>query len=378
MFKYNEIIGQLIKEIRGTPAHTKLPSRHELCLLYKCTRTTIDRAISELTTQGYLYSQQGSGTFVASDNNNPQIVHSWAFIVQDIRNQPYAEMLRGITDLANKNGIGVQIYNTDNDLGKQQSIIKSLKKANIEGLVIVPVITSEPQYEIFMWLKSQNIPFVFCNRGIEELPEIPLIRASAFYGGYLATKLLFERGYKRPAYISYILGRIPMERLEGYMAAIDEQGREIYRNLIVHRCFAPGSSTGEVIKINDIYPHENGKDYEPLGYLEAKKLLQLPMPPDSFFCSSEATLEGVYKAVRDTGLEIPGNIGITSYDNSPICKQQHPQVTAVSSIGYEIGHKAAIVLHKMMKGEAVSDFNRYILHPIIIERESCLGPGEKV
>ena len=358
MFKYTKLMTRLLKEIRETTADTKLPSRQELCSQYQCTRTTIDRAIKELTAQGYLYSHQGSGTYVASTEfSNPQITHTWGLIVPNIQFQLYSSMLRGVADVANKNGISVQIFNTDNEPSKQRHIIRNLVKLKINGLLIVPNTVTEPQYEIFFWLKSQNIPFVFCNRGVEEMVNAPLVCSNSFYGGYLATKHLFEKGYKNPAIITSRFYRLPMDRMQGYLAAVSEQGIKLNRDQIVYRCGVPQAAD------------------QPLAYSETRKLLELKERPDSIFCSSEHTLAGVYKAVQDAGLKIPDDIGVISHDNSPMCLQHFPHVTAVTLDCYQIGHHAAILLEKLMKGEEAPDFNIHVLQPELVIRQSCLGPG---
>ena len=52
----------------------KITSRNKLCRKYNFSRTTIDRAIRELTAAGYLAARQGSSTYVISDKaiNQPQ------------------------------------------------------------------------------------------------------------------------------------------------------------------------------------------------------------------------------------------------------------------------------------------------------------------
>lgn len=44
----------------------KITSRNKLCIKYNYSRTTIDRAVQELTNAGYLASRQGSSTYVIS------------------------------------------------------------------------------------------------------------------------------------------------------------------------------------------------------------------------------------------------------------------------------------------------------------------------
>lgn len=44
----------------------RIPTEYELCERFSISRTSVRQALAELTQEGYLYRQQGSGTFVSS------------------------------------------------------------------------------------------------------------------------------------------------------------------------------------------------------------------------------------------------------------------------------------------------------------------------
>ncbi len=57
-------IERLIKD-RKLKAEDKIPNEEELCALFKVSRTTVRKAVSELVKRGTLYRQHPKGTFVA-------------------------------------------------------------------------------------------------------------------------------------------------------------------------------------------------------------------------------------------------------------------------------------------------------------------------
>ena len=65
MLRYLEVKEAILERITRQEPNTRLPSRKKLCDEFLISRTTIDRAISDLLKDGYLYSVAGSGTFVA-------------------------------------------------------------------------------------------------------------------------------------------------------------------------------------------------------------------------------------------------------------------------------------------------------------------------
>ena len=70
----------------------KISSRNQLCRKYNYSRTTVDRAIRELTAAGYLASRQGSSTYVISDKviDCPQHL----FVVSSFQDQNTTNAIR--------------------------------------------------------------------------------------------------------------------------------------------------------------------------------------------------------------------------------------------------------------------------------------------
>ena len=65
MSVYQEVKRRIIADIESLPPHTRLPARPLLCEQYFASRTTIDRVITSLCAEGYLYAVKKSGTYVA-------------------------------------------------------------------------------------------------------------------------------------------------------------------------------------------------------------------------------------------------------------------------------------------------------------------------
>ena len=70
MNKTLQLENQLLNEIRSNkyPPGKLIPSRNSLAKKFDCSRTTVERAIANLTRNGYLEARKGSGTFVRSSS----------------------------------------------------------------------------------------------------------------------------------------------------------------------------------------------------------------------------------------------------------------------------------------------------------------------
>ena len=355
-FRYNEIMDLLLEDIKQMKPHTKIQSRPALCQKYLCTRTTIDRAISQLVGEGYLYSIAGSGTYVSDMTldgaiNPNKDVSNWGVILPNVMSDTYPGILRGIEDFAQAKDINILIGNSDNDEAKQYSYIVRLITSKVKGMVIIPAISDGINSEMYSYLQNSKIPFVFCNRPVPGI-SVPLIASNDFYGGYIATKELIEKGYKKAAYISKVMYKTSTDRYQGYVAALNEGGLEANSSLV----FMKGDGT----------PFE-------VGYSKLDSLIKSGRDLDSVFCFNDAIAEGAVKAIEDNKLRVSDDIGVIGYDNTNICEKMRPKLTSVSYKTYEIGHKAAEILHGMIEGELTDNTTLCIFQPSLIERDSCSG-----
>ena len=346
---YKTIKEKLKAEIKLLKQDDRLPSRTKLVEKYGVTRTTIERAISELIGEGLLYSKDGSGTYVSEQAANINSSNkNLGVILPNIMYDTYPGIIRGIEDIANENGINVVLCNTDNNVEKQSNYIYKLIASNISGIIIVPAVSKKIDLEPYEKLQENGIPLVFCNRGIEGITA-PRVVSNNFYGGYLATKHLVNRGYKKIAFISRPLYSVSNERYQGFMAALSEGG----------------------IGYNDDYAvFENSFEYNNPGYDSVKKML-LKHEPDAFFCFNDKIAQGVYHAVEEEGLKVGSEIGIVGYDNTSICESLPVKLTSVKFKNYEIGSIAAEIFLSILKEEDVEKNKTVILQPELVVRESC-------
>jgi DNA-binding LacI/PurR family transcriptional regulator len=354
---YLKVKESITKDIKLMKPNERLPSRTELGKKYQVARTTIDRAISELIGEGYLYSRDGSGTYVAGNetpalvtDNNLNVIN-WGVIVPDITRDTYPGILRGVEDVANQHNINVVICNTDNEFEKQTNYIKKLIDANITGVIIVPALKGKVDMLSFQRLREKKIPFIFCNRGVGGV-EAPKVIPNTFYGGYLATRHLIECGYRRIAFVSRPVYSITMERYQGYLGALLDAGMEINENYVFF---------------------DESFDCR-TGYENTKRLLTQTPRPDAIFANNDPTAEGAYDAVVEAGLQVGVDIGLVGYDNdSHICERLPVKLTSIKFKSYEIGSKAAELLWEISQGNNIPNNKTIIFNPELVIRESSKG-----
>ncbi len=354
MLRYKEIKNALLDEISYMKAGEKLKSRPYLCRKLDTTRATLDKAIKELEREGYLFSQNGSGTYVRERFSGLSMQgNNWAVIVPNVMDAIYPGLVRGVENIAQKHGVNVILCNSDNDGEKQEHYIKRLISNGVDGFIMVPVICNrlEDNLKLYKRLTEAQIPFVFCNRSIEGI-DAPVITSNDFYGGYIATRFLIGKGYRKIAYIAKEKYKTSMDRCHGYISALIENGLEVNRKIIsLENGGQPGKKFLSML--------EDGQEI------------------DAVFCFNDRVAREVYGAVGQVGLRISEDVGIVGYDNDDFGNLLSPRLTSVSYKNVEIGEKAAEVLWKLIRKESKSDFQYYLFQPAILERESCRGKEKR-
>jgi DNA-binding LacI/PurR family transcriptional regulator len=356
MLRYKEIKNMLATEIAKMKSNERLPSRPELCKKLDTARATLDKAINELLTEGLLYSKGRIGTYVANNAANEEAAiykGNWGVIVPDVRETMYAEIVRGVENVALRYGNNIILCNSDLHFEKQEQHIKRLNYSGISGLIIFPVVSPDirENSRLHSQLTELKVPFVFCHRNAEGI-DAPVVASNNFYSGYIATKHLLEKGYRHIAYISRYKNATSLDRCHGYITALLENGVKVNPEIIVF---------------------EDKNHMQFFGYEAMRKALASGQQVDAVFCFNDQAIRGVYQAVGEAGLVVSDDIGVIGCDNDDICEKVTPQVTSLAYNNLGMGTKAAEMLYKQINKEDLPDYQFYLFQPELIMRDSCLG-----
>ena len=62
---------------------------------------------------------------------------------------------------------------------------------------------------------------------------------------------------------------------------------------------------------------------------EIVKILKSKKLPEVLICANDSNAFAVISALKDMGLKIPEDIGVTGFDDTPLCEKANPQITTV-------------------------------------------------
>lgn len=352
---YAKVKHELEQRIAVMEANQRLPSRNALIRQYSVTRTTIDRAIAELTAEGRLYSHKGSGTYVAEKSGAPlqNASRSIGIVLPNIQDYNYPGILRGVLDVAEKRSQNVIISNTDDLIEKQKRNIEQLIDANIKGLIIIPV-SSDIEIDSYKSLQRHKIPFVFVNRPITGIMA-PLSTQNNFYGAYLATEYFIQTGHTTIAFISRTMHMTNKERFHGYLAALHKYGISFDRSLVYFE--SPNGSDLPIAEKNT-------------GTKAMKHLLQTNAAIDAVLCTNDRIALNALTLALGMGIRVPDDISFFGFDNSDICEISPVKLSSVSFDRYTIGVNAANLLLNKLDYADADGFEILTTMPEIVIRES--------
>jgi len=235
------------------------------------------------------------------------------------------EIIRGVDAVAAGADVGVALSHLD---GRHRPSPKWLDAALARrplGMMFVLCTVTDPQRQR---LERQRIPFVVVDSDSATSASVPTVGANNWNGGLLATRHLIELGHRR---IALVAGPADVlcsrARVAGFRSAHEEAGLLVDPTLVRY-----------------------GNFYVDGGYEHAMALLTGADGPTAIFAGSDMQAMGVYRAARQLGLDIPGDLSVIGYDNLPVAAWIGPGLTTVNQPLRDMAGTATRMLLDLARG----------------------------
>jgi LacI family transcriptional regulator len=270
--------------------------------------------------------------------------HLIGLIIPNIQNSFFADLARGVEDVAYKNNYAVMLCNYDEDPKKELFYLDVMQAEQVDGIILPPAHEEDADVQR---VRQSGIPVVCVDRSLTD-PTIDKVEVDNAQGAFEAVQHLIVRGHRRIGLISgpgdTSTGR---ERLEGYRRAHAQAGLEVDENLI---------------RFGD-YKQQSGREI-------SDALLSLPQAPTALFACNNLMMIGALETIFARGLKIPKQVAIIGYDDLPLAAVFDPPLTVVQQPAYEVGQRAAELLLKRLEDPSCSIGNLRLSPKLIIRNSS--------
>ena len=114
---------------------------------------------------------------------------------------------------------------------------------------------------------------------------------------------------------------------------------------------------------------------EAWGHAAVARLFDGSDRPDAIFCGNDQIARGVIDALRERGLDVPGDVGVVGFDNWEIvAAQSRPPLTSVDMNLAALGREAGLTLLSLVDGKPVQAGIRKLPCRLVV-RQSCGRPA---
>jgi len=265
-------------------------------------------------------------------------------LLPNISNPFYSEIVKGIEDVANRNGYNIMLCNTDSDIKREKKYIKMLKTRLADGAILM---ASEISCEELTEL-AKEVSMVQCCEYKEGIP-VSHVSIDNEKAAYKATKHLISLGHRKIAFIGannqFLSSNL---REKGYLRALSDEGIEPNPDYL---CYGD-------------YSYKS-------GLRNMKKLLNLQERPTAVFCVSDVMAIGAIRLAMEENLKVPEELAVCGFDNIHFSWMFTPSVTTIAQPMYDLGCTAMDALIRIIEGKS-SEVIHYFLEYELIIRDSTV------
>ena len=221
-------------------------------------------------------------------------------------------------------------------------------QTRVDGLVLLAPLSDRP--DIVSMLRELETPMAQVSPG-ERISDAISVNPRDKEASELLTEHVLSRGHRR---VGFIQGDprhgSSHKRLNGFVAGLRRHGHVCDKRLIVQGFFT----------------FDSGKD-------AAYRLLAARPRPTAIIASNDDMAAGAIVAARELGLDVPGDVSVVGFDDSPIAAHTWPPLTTMRQPISEMASTAAFRLIDHIAGAEEGSRNREF-DCEIVERESLAAP----
>jgi LacI family transcriptional regulator len=240
-------------------------------------------------------------------------------VLPDLTNPLFPPIVRGIEEILEPAGYSGLIVNTDNDPGREQTLIEHLRSRQVEGLIVA---TARVDHPLLEQLHRDGVVMVMVNRRPGGV-DVPSITPDDAAGVELAVRHLAELGHTR---IAHVAG--PQSTSTGTTRA--RSFRAVVRHL---------GLDDDPALVTTAASWSEGAGADGL-----RRLLDSGVEFTGIFAGNDLIALGCYDVFFERGIECPAQMSVVGFNDMPFLDKLRPPLTTIAIPHQQIGAEAARLL----------------------------------
>src|SRR5579883_435289 len=275
-----------------------------------------------------------------------------AVLVGDNVDPYFAEITRGVEEVANEQGYLTIICNTDRNPTKELHYLRALRDYRTDGIIFAGGGLNNPEHteqveKIITEMQGRGAAVIALS---QHTLHVPSIQIDNFGGGHDITTMLLEMGHRRIALVAGPANlTVANIRMQGYMAALVEKGIAIDPHLILIGNFDQASGERAAQVIAQMEPAQR---------------------PTAIFAANDEMAFGVMLELQQQGLRVPQDISVCGFGDIPMARLIVPALTTVHDPLRQLGRRGAERLLATLRQEEAAASEH--LPITIVKRASTL------
>ncbi len=333
----------------------KIPAEKEFVSNYDCSLITVNKAVSKLVEEGYVFRERGRGTYVSHKSlwgrgNAPVVLKLIGMVVPDVSNEFGHTIVRGIEDYLHSRGYSLILGNHDQSFEKAMGYISLLLKKRVDGIIISPIVGEnyeEKNARILKKLVNRDTPFVLIDKYLRKM-HCSCVLSDNVDSSYKMTTKLIKSGHRNIVVLIGMDCSSFEDRIAGYKNALAENNLPFNPDL-VFKCDERRIDAGDIDMIT--------------RFLEANTSF------NAIFTLNATLAKGAILAFKKLGKRVHGDITLVTYDNHILPNLAETLFTRVEQPIYKMGEKSAELLIQLIE-KGIREPKKVILKSEILSGKS--------
>lgn len=271
-------------------------------------------------------------------------------VFPDVTKLFFLDVLKGIIDEAYKAGYRINILSSSDSFETECELVKFLKSNQVEGIILSSCVP---------WKRAKEWAAEIVSAADGDM--LPTVSVESRIDGEIVSSVMVDNEYYSAQITKHLLegGRTRILHISGPEHLWQEHARkEGYRKALKSR----GIALDPALEVSGNYLSQTAYD-------AVEHALQRGLRFDAIQATNDQAAIGALKALKDNGIEVPGEVAICGFDNLFPGTLVNPAITTVHVPRYEMGVQAARELLRLIHDKGASPMG-YTLSARVVQRAS--------